>query len=266
MFFIMKKYLLYVVCCLLSVDFADAASVVVTVNGVPVTDVDITERVRIMPPDLNNRVQAKNAITDDILKLEYAKTMRIEPAEKDVNDAIKSRPEYSGHADNPQMKMSVRAAIAWQIMVMRSIVPNITVGDDEITQAMNNVERERGLPQDMTFIRLLNIPNTEYAKLVSPKSCDGAEKMARDLGGEPQKIKALEYELAPDVREHFIGLPLLTWSPLKDGQTFLVCNKKKTKEWGKLDDIVKQNAIYDRAFFQADQVLKQLRRKATIVE
>jgi hypothetical protein len=61
------------------------------------------------------------------------------------------------------------------------------------------------------------------------------------------------------------GLADLTWSPLIDKKTVLICDKKKTDEWKNLDDVIRQNAIYKRALFQADQLLKQLRRKATII-
>ena len=38
---------------------ANAVSIITTVNGNPVTDVDITERTKIIEPSLNNRETAK---------------------------------------------------------------------------------------------------------------------------------------------------------------------------------------------------------------
>jgi hypothetical protein len=57
----------------------------------------------------------------------------------------------------------------------------------------------------------------------------------------------------------------MTWSKPTDDSILLVCDSKKTKEYGKLDDIIKQHAIYKKAMFTADQQLKQLRRKAVVV-
>ena len=127
------------------------------------------------------------------------------------------------------------------------------------------MEREHGLPIEMTLVRLVNIPDDVAKKLTNPKSCDDAIKMAENLGGAPQKFTALEYELSSDIRSRVVGLPTLTWSPVQDDSVLLVCGTKKTSEYGKLDEVIKQNAVYKQAMFMADQQLKQLRRKAVIV-
>ena len=239
--------------------YAGSVSIVATVNGNPITDVDITYRTRIMPPALNNRENAKNAIIEDFLKLEHARDMRIEPTEKEVEEITRE------HKNNPQAKLHASATLAWQMIIMRTIVPTIAVSEEDIRQEMVDLERDRGLPWNMTFIRLINIQKSSYEKLTKPESCRDAEAMARKLGGAPQKITALHYELAPEIRERFMGLGDLEWSALEDRQVFLICERTKTKEWGQLDDIIKQNAVYKRALFQADQLLKQLRRRATIL-
>ena len=89
--------------------------------------------------------------------------------------------------------------------------------------------------------------------------------MAEDFGGVPQKFTAVQYELSEDIRKRVVDLPKLTWSPVVDRSVLLVCSTKKTDEYGKLDEIIKQNAMYKQAMFIADQQLKQLRRKAVIV-
>ena len=259
----MKKviyYLLSATCYLLPATCL-AASVVAALGDNPITDVDITERTKIMPPALNNRENAKNEIMDDYIKLEYARSIKIEPSEKEVDAAVKEHK----HKDNPQLRLAARATLAWQMVVMRTIVPTISVGEPEIAQELHDLERTRGLPQNVVFLRLVDVPEDIYKKLDKPKSCDEAVEMVRKLGGSPQKMAMVHYELAPEVRERFIGLADLTWSSLESRQVFLICERKKTKEWGQLDDIIRQNAIYKRALFQADQLLKQLRRKATII-
>ena len=90
-------------------------------------------------------------------------------------------------------------------------------------------------------------------------------EIASKLGGAPQKFTALQYELSADIRERVAGLPKLKWSPRVDNSVLLVCETKKTKEYGDLDKIIKQNAMFKQAMFIADQQLKQLRRKAVIV-
>jgi hypothetical protein len=239
---------------------ANAVSIVTTVNGNPITDVDITERTKIMEPSLNNRKMALNAIIDDYIKLEYAKSIKIDVTKKEIEKTIKD------HKDNPQMELFTRATIAWQKVIMATIIPSISVSDKDVKTEMNDLEQERGLPIKITILRLVKVPKSIYSgiKDSSPKSCDDAESMVKKLGGDPQKITANEYELAPEIRSEIIGLGMFKWSDLSDGKTVMVCEREKTDEWGKLDDVIKQNAIYKRALFQADQLLKQLRRKAVI--
>ena len=117
----------------------------------------------------------------------------------------------------------------------------------------------------MTIIRLVDIPADVATKLTKPKNCDDAMQMARNLGGVPQKFTALQYELAPDIRNRVIDLPRMTWSPVVDRSVLLVCDTKKTSEYGKLDEMIEQNAMFKQAMFIADQQLKQLRRKAVVV-
>ncbi len=117
----------------------------------------------------------------------------------------------------------------------------------------------------MTIVRLTDIPADVAAKLTKPKSCDDAISMAEKLGGAPQKFTALHYEMTPEVRDRVTGMATLTWSPRVDNSVLLVCSSKRTSEYGQLDEIIKQNAMFKAAMFKADQQLKQLRRRAVVV-
>jgi hypothetical protein len=266
---------IFALCSLLFALDAQAASVVATVNSMPITDVDITSRTKLMSMQgqsyTDNRKRALSSIIDDHIKMSYADSIKMLPPDSDVLkeiDAMKSHGLDTSALDSSgiaMMKQAVRANIAWQIVIGRTIMPTISVSEDDIAQEMIDLERERGLPIELTLIRLVGIPADVSKRLTKPSSCDDAEDIARGLGGAPQRMIVNEYELSQDIRERLIGLPLLAWSKRVDDSVFLVCSKKKTKEYGKLDDVVKQNATYKRASFVADQQLKQLRRKAVIV-
>ena len=144
-------------------------------------------------------------------------------------------------------------------------MPTVDVSDSDIASEKSDLIRERGLPIEITMIRLVDIPNEIAKKLSKPKNCDSAMKMAEDLGGYPQKITALQYELSNDMRQRIADLPILTWSPVVDNSVVLVCKESKTKEYKDIDDIIKQNAMFRKASQVADQNLKQLRRKAVII-
>lgn len=249
---------------------ANAATVVATVGGKPITDTDITARTKLMArqgkTSTDNRRQALQNIIDDYVKLNYAANFNVSPSDKDAESELKRMKLGDLSASERAMALSAtRANMAWQVIVARTIMPTINISDEDISNEKILLEREHGLPIEMTLVRLIDIPESVAQKLTKPKSCDDAIEMAEKLGGVPQKFSAVEYELATDIRNRVAGLPLLTWSKHMDDSVLLVCKTKKTKEYGKLDEIIKQNATYKQAMFIADQQLKQLRRKAVVV-
>lgn len=266
----MKKILLMIIgisCIGMS---ANAASVVATVNGEPITDIDVTARTTLMTKQgktsTDNRRQALQNIIDDNVKLAYAANFGAVPDDETVAKEIEKMKLGDLTATERAMaNNAVKAEIAWQIVVARTVLPTVEITDADIAAERNALARENGLPIEMTIIRLVDIPADVATKLTKPKNCDDAMQMARNLGGVPQKFTALQYELAPDIRNRVIDLPRMTWSPVVDRSVLLVCDTKKTSEYGKLDEMIEQNAMFKQAMFIADQQLKQLRRKAVIV-
>lgn len=247
-----------------------AASVVASVNGTPITDADITARTTLMAKQgntsTNNRRVALQNIIDDNVKLAYAQNFNAVPDDETVEKELKKM--NLGNLSDTEKAMALsamRAEIAWQIIVARTILPTVEITDAEIAAERAEIASTQGLPIEMTIIRLIDIPAEVATKLTKPASCDDAMEMARNLGGAPQKFTALQYELAADIRERVASLPKLTWSPIVDRSVLLVCDTKKTSEYGKLDEMIEQNALFKQAMFIADQQLKQLRRKAVVV-
>lgn len=261
---------IWLLICAIACQPALGASVVATVGNTPITDTDITARTKILTrlgqTSTDNRRTALQAIIDDAVKLNYASNFGVTPEDADVKKELKRLhlDDLTG-ADMAMAKNAVKADIAWQIVVARTVLPLVDISDEDITAEKNTIMRQQGLPIEMTIVRLTDIPDDVAKKLTRPKNCDDAVKMAEDLGGVPQKFTAVQYELAEDIRDRVVGLPIMQWSPRVDGSVLLVCGTKKTAEYGKLDEIIKQNTMYKQAMFIADQQLKQLRRKAVIV-
>ncbi len=254
----------------LFVGVANGATVVATVDGNPITDTDITARVALMAKQgrtsATNRRQALQNIIDDYIKLNYANNFGVRPTNDDADKELKRM--NLGDMDDTMRsvaRLAVRSDIAWQVIMARTIMPTVDVSDSDIASEKSDLIRERGLPIEITMIRLIDIPNETAKKLSKPKNCDSAVKIAEDLGGYPQKITALQYELSDDMRQRIADLPILTWSPVVDNSVVLVCKESKTKEYKDIDDIIKQNAMFRKASQIADQNLKQLRRKAVII-
>lgn len=246
------------------------ATVVANVGGTPITDTDITARVALMQRmgknSADNRRVALQEIIDDNVKLNYAANFNATPTDADVDGELKRmKLDDLSDAQRAMARSAMRAEIAWQMIVARTIVPTIDVTAEDIAAERRDLATTHGLPLEMTIVRLTDIPTDVAAKLTKPKNCDDAIKMAQDLGGAPMKFTAMQYDLATDIRGRVADLPLLAWSPVVDGNVLLVCKSVKTSEYGKLDDIIRQNALYKRAMFMADQQLKQLRRRAVVV-
>jgi len=249
---------------------AHCATVIATVNGNPITDSDITARTELMAKQGNtsatNRRIAFQNIVDDYVKLEYANNFNVKPTDKDADQEL-DRMNLGNLTDTMRSmaRLGIKSDIAWGVVLSKTVLPTIEVSAQDIKSERIDLIRERGLPLEITMIRLVDIPESIAKKLKKPTSCDNAIKMAEDLGGEPQKISAMQYELSYDIRERIATLPILTWSNVKDKSVVLVCNEKKSDEYKNLDEIIKQNAIYKKAAIASDQQLKQLRRKAVIV-
>jgi hypothetical protein len=268
--YFMKKIFTFFMVLGLTIHGGFCATVVGSVNGNPITDTDITARTELMArqgkTSTTNRKQAFQNIIDDYVKLNYAMNFNVKPNDADADKELKKM-NLGGMSDTMRSmaRLAIRADIAWQVLMARTIVPTVEVSDKDIAEEKASIAREHGLPIEVTLIRLIDIPQDVSKQLTKPKNCDAAEKMAEDLGGVPQKITASQYELSKDIRDRIVDLPLLTWSKNENNTVLLVCSEKKTKEYKNLDDIIKQNAIFKKASFAADQQLKQLRRKAVII-
>ena len=266
----MKNLIVFFTIFLTTLTSSMAASVIATVNGNPITDADITARTELMARQgknsTTNRKQALQNIIDDYIKIDYANKFNVKPTDKDADKELKRMNMTNISATMRSMaRLAIRSDIAWGVIVARTIMPTVEISDNDINTEKTELARERGLPIEIEMIRLIDIPESIAKKLTKPKNCDDAIKIAEDLGGAPQHITAMQYELSTDMRERTANLPILTWSNIKDNSVILICKKTKTKEYKNLDEIIKQNATYKKASFVAEQQLKQLRRKAVII-
>lgn len=249
---------------------SNASSVIANIGSTPITDTDITARTQLMAKQgqtpTDNRRQALQSIIDDHIKLKYAASLKIKPTEDEIKKQITAMDlgELTS-VQSAMAKTAVSANIAWQMVIGQTIVPVTNVSEDEIKSEKQELEASRGLPIEITMLNLIDIPKSVASKLSKPKNCNDAIKIAEKLGGQPQKLTVKEYELSKDILDRISGLDTLTWTKWENDSVFLICSKKKTDEYGELDDVIKQNAVYKKAMFTADQQLKQLRRKAIIV-
>ncbi len=264
----MKKICLILIGILSFISAANSATVVATVNGNPITDIDITSRVELMNKQGKissvNRKLALQNIIDDYIKINHAAMFNVKPTDKDADKELKHMNMGNlSESVRSMARLAIRADISWGVITARTIVPTIKIDDSDIMAEKTDLIIERGLPLELTMLRLTDVPSD--IKLSKPKNCDDAIKIVENAGGYPQKITAMQYELSDEIRSEIADLPILTWSKPQNGTVFLICKETKTKEYQNLDEIIKQNAVYKKASVVADQQLKQLRRKAVII-
>src|SRR5574344_454366 len=138
-----KMFLLFILC--LAPYTLNAASVIATINGTPITDADIVARVKLMTAQghnyTDNRKRALNNIIDDSVKIKYAENFKITPTDDEVNKQLKQMNMTSLSGTEREMaKSAIKADIAWQIVIARTIMPTIAVNKEEIASETAELE------------------------------------------------------------------------------------------------------------------------------
>ena len=130
-----RSFLTFLSCCFLTLP-AFSASVVASVNGTPITDTDITARTTLMnkqgKTSTDNRKQALQNIIDDNVKLTYASNFGAVPDDEDVEKELKKLNLGDLSASEKAMaKSAMKADIAWQIVVARTVLPRKRILESE---------------------------------------------------------------------------------------------------------------------------------------
>lgn len=125
---------------------AGAATIKVTVNGTPITDIQIAQRSKLL--QLEGRGGAKAAmeeLIEDALQLEEAKRLGITVSEPEVDDALLnvarnvkvSRDKLiqilnQSGVNLETLRDRLRAALAWNKITQQAIVPRVQLSDAEL--------------------------------------------------------------------------------------------------------------------------------------
>jgi peptidyl-prolyl cis-trans isomerase SurA len=128
--------------------FPVAAAVVVTVNGVPVSDVQLAQRLKLF--QLEGRSGSKAAqeeLIDEVLMIQEAKRLNIEISEAQIDEAVQSiARNLKVSIDNLRkiltqngvsestLRDRLKAALAWNQVTTMAIMPRIQVSDVELEQ------------------------------------------------------------------------------------------------------------------------------------
>jgi peptidyl-prolyl cis-trans isomerase SurA len=208
------------------------AQVVALVNGAPVTELDITQRIKLIQITTRksaSRQEALKALVDDHLKIFICKRYGIEPSAQDIDNAFASMAERS-HVSPRQMeeqmsrqglsvsafKMKLKADLGWSGLIRGKFSSSLQVSDVDIRSALTSqTESDKDASSanvytlyPITFVAPSGSPEgarrNEAENLRSRfSSCDDGLKLARALRGVVvrEAIKRGSTDLAPQLRE-----------------------------------------------------------------
>ena len=275
------------------------AQVVALVNGAPVTEIDITQRIKIIQVSTRktaSRQEALKALVDDHLKIFICRRYGIEPGSQDVDSAFASMAQRS-RITAKQMeealarqgiaasafKLKIKADMGWNNLIRGKFNSSLAVSEADIRNALESrTDSDKDAPAGniytlypITFVA----PNgtQEAARRNEAEnlrsrfiSCDEGLKLARVLQGvvvrEP--IKRGSADLAPQLREVLnkmevgrLTLPEVTPQGI---QMFALCDRKESDS----DSPAKRTAreqLYSKKFeAESKRYLEEVRRQSMI--
>ena len=141
------------------------AAAIVNDDVISMLDLEMRIRLAILAVGLENRPEVRQRIgpqvlrslIDERLQLQEAKRLGIEISEQDINAAIEdlSRRNNRSREEFAQLLSSrgilpvtlaeqVRATIAWQAVIARSLRPQVIISEDEIQAAVSRIRADQG--------------------------------------------------------------------------------------------------------------------------
>jgi peptidyl-prolyl cis-trans isomerase SurA len=278
-----------------------AAQVAALVNGVPITELDITQRIKIIQVTSHksaSRQDALKALVDDQVKIFVAKRYQVAASDQDVDNAFATMAQRSRVQPRQleeqitrqgisvtAFKSKLRADISWGNLIRGKFASTLQISDSDIR---SEVLKDAGKDKDkdaaeskvytlypITFVA----PNgaAEGARLNEAEnlrsrfaSCEEGLKLARVLRGVVVRdpIKRNSGDLAPQLREILdkmevgrLTLPEVTPQGI---QMFALCERNE----GGVDSSAKRAAreeIFNKRFeAESKKYLDEVRRQSMI--
>jgi peptidyl-prolyl cis-trans isomerase SurA len=270
---------------------ASAAGVRVTVNGTPITDIQVNQRARLMRLEHhpgNLTTEATNELIDEALKLQEAKRLNITITDAQVNDSyatvahnLKLSPDkltqlLNGNGVGPDsLKDRIRATLAWNQITSNVIMPRVQFSEADLTKeaqekltAANSYDY---ILKQVTFIGKGARTADANRYRAQFKGCDSAVPLSEkftdvavtDIG------RRHATQLPPAVAAELGALPVGGISKPHTDQSgtvmLAVCEKEVAKDTTFITNQLRTSAGNDQLQQQQDKYLADLKSKAKIV-
>lgn len=273
------------------------AQVVALVNGAPITELDVAQRIKLTQVTTHksiSRQDALKALVDDQLKIFIAKRYGIDASDKDVESAFANMAQRS-HVTSKQMeeqmtrqglsvaafKLKLRADIDWGNMIRGKFGSSLQISDADVRSALKN-EADKGASNSkvytlypITFVAPSGAPDgarrNEAENLRSRfTSCDDGLKLARVLRGvvvrEP--IKQNSAELAPVLRDMLdkmeVGHLTVPEVTPQGVQMFALCQRDDAGSDTAAKRAAREQIFAQRFEAESKKYLEEIRRQSMI--
>jgi len=293
---------LSVLVALMAAPCAAQAQIVMIVNGAPITNLEIEQRLKLEQVLTNktpSREQVVKDLIDDRLKVSVAKRYSFELADSDVDDAytnmgrrVRMTPDQLGQmlasrgTSGNAFKAKIRADLTWQQLVRGRFQSSLQIGEADV----NNALQARGSAEnnDVSFVYTLYpvvvvIPAGSPEALLDGKrreaenlrsrflNCADGLKLARALRDVAvrEPITRASADLSPQLRELLDKLEmgrLTTVEATPQGlQMFALCDKKQAGAGESATKRELRDELFAKKFeAEGTKWLKELRAQAMI--
>ena len=277
------------------------AQVVVVVNGLPITELDIEQRSKLMASMERKpvpRQEVINALIDDRIKIAKAKFYGFEMPESDVDTAFENMAKRQGASvaqfgqvlDRAGISVSgfksrLKAELTWQQLIRGKFSSSLQVGETDVALALRS--RGEDTKDDVGFVYTLYpvmviVPSGSSETVIDAKrreadnlrsrfvSCDEGLKLARAVRDvavrEPitRSSVGLVAAVAHVARQHG-DRPLTTPDVTPQGlQMFALCDKKQSNTDSPAKKEMREQIFSKRFEAESKKYLEELRKQAMI--
>jgi peptidyl-prolyl cis-trans isomerase SurA len=281
---------------------ARAQSVVVAlVDGVPITEFDITSRAKLEQLSTHKELPRQvvlNSLIDEILEVKEAKRFGIEVPDTQVDSSLGSIAGHMGIDTSrltqilaqsgtsvETLKSRIRAQMAWAALVRGRYQASLQVADTDVEAELKLHQPDQkddvGYEYTMRPIVLIVAPGSSVAVYEARKreadalrarfeSCSAGLAFARALSGVAVRDQLLKFsaDLPQQSRAILDGTEVGHLTPpeqTSEGiEMFAVCDKRQTKNDTPAQKKVREEIFEQKFGAQAAAYLRKLRREAYI--
>jgi peptidyl-prolyl cis-trans isomerase SurA len=286
---------------IVSAAVARAQEVIVLVDGEPITQLDLLQRIKLLQmsgPKPPPRQEVLDSMIDEILEIREAKNYSVEVPDTEVNSSYDSIAKHLGidsakltemlskaGASAGTLKRKLRAQLAWDALVRGRYKASLQIADSDIeaqlqlhpTQAKDNVGYEYTV-RPIVFIVPIGSPDTAFearkreadALRARFDNCTSGIAFARALNGVAVRDQVIKFsaDLPTESRQILDGTAEGHLTPpettAEGVQMFAICSKKQSS-----NDTPEKHEIRNEIFQQkfgakAKRYLAELRSAAMI--